>query len=67
MPRVRLVRGEGRGVSDLYGVRDTTCPLRARALSAQRAPRSKATGVWRAWQRARLHTAFHSVHTSGYL
>ena len=25
--RVRLVRGEGRGVSDWYGVRDAACPL----------------------------------------
>ena len=28
--RVRLVRGEGRGVSDLYGVRDAACPLSTR-------------------------------------
>ena len=27
---VRLVRGEGRGVSDLYGVRDAACPLSTR-------------------------------------
>ena len=25
--RVRLVRGEGRGVSDWYGVRDAACPI----------------------------------------
>ena len=25
--RVRLVRGEGRGVSDEYGVRDAACPI----------------------------------------
>ena len=25
--RVRLVRGEGRGASDQYGVRDTACPI----------------------------------------
>ena len=25
--RVRLVRGEGRGVSNQYGVRDAACPL----------------------------------------
>jgi hypothetical protein len=25
--RVRFVRGEGRGVSDLYGVRDAACPI----------------------------------------
>jgi hypothetical protein len=28
--RVRLVRGEGRGVSDQYGVRDAVCPLSTR-------------------------------------
>jgi hypothetical protein len=28
--RVRLVRGEGRGVSDWYGVRDAACPLSTR-------------------------------------
>ena len=27
---VRLVRGEGRGVSDLYGVEDAACPLSTR-------------------------------------
>ena len=30
--RVRLVRGEGRGVSDQYGVRDAACPLSTRGL-----------------------------------
>ena len=28
--RVRLVRGEGRGVSDSYGVRDAACPISTR-------------------------------------
>ena len=28
---IRLVRGEGRGVSDWYGVRDAACPLSTRA------------------------------------
>ena len=28
--RVRIVRGEGRGVSDQYGVRDAACPLSTR-------------------------------------
>jgi hypothetical protein len=27
VPVVRLVRGEGRGVSDWYGVREAACPI----------------------------------------
>jgi hypothetical protein len=32
--RVRLVRGEGRGVSDQYGVRDAACPISTRGGGA---------------------------------
>jgi hypothetical protein len=45
---VRLVRGEGRGVSDLYGVRDAACPIGTKGGGAKRsgevqAPRGAGT------------------------
>ena len=38
MRRVQLVRGEGRGVSDWYGVRDAACPLSTRGGGPEPAP-----------------------------
>ena len=45
--RVRSVRGEGRGVSDQYGVRDAACPLstRGRGGGGGGAPRAARRGA----------------------
>jgi hypothetical protein len=54
--RVRLVRGEGRGVSDQYGVRDAACPISTRGWGwggVVKPPRHRSGGSWCRRGRAR--------------